>query len=199
MRVNGLPASARWPHATCAQCDGSRLHVAGRRNGAHCTVLSKNYSDFFLLSSGDAAAAERNCLFIAGNEEGGREGGERVESSHRQRRAEPRSDTLNSATAMRGSIEEERERTIVRPPLALPSSAVSRSLGDRSIDGRSDRRPRGDRALSASRLIGTACCGRGRRRRWRMLIRSGGQVSPSGETVAVSVAGAAAAAGVDLN
>ena len=119
---------------------------AGARNAAHCTVLSKIIQTSFPSS---ADAAERNCLFIAGNDNE-EEKREANASSHPavasvRPSVRPRNDTLNSATAMRGSIEGKREILSVRLvlPSSLPRPAVSRSLTDRPTDGRSDRRPRG--------------------------------------------------------
>ena len=66
-------------------CPMGRILPARGRPAQWCTVLSKNYSDFFLLSSGDAAGGRRPSETAysspATKREGGREGGERVESS----------------------------------------------------------------------------------------------------------------------
>ena len=104
-----------------------RSRPAGARNAAQCSVKIIQAS-FFSSSSG--AAAERNCLFIAGNdnEEGKREANA---SSHPPSAAgptdRPRYDTLNFEST-------ERENYCRSASLflsSLPRSAVSRSLTDR--------------------------------------------------------------------
>ena len=124
-------------------CPMGRILPARGRPAQWCTVLSKNYSDFFLPSSGDAAAGGgRAKLPIHRRQRRGREANASSDSSHPTAAS---GEQPNHAATLRTPPlqcedqlkKRERARLSARPS-PPPSSAISRSLSD----GRSDRRPR---------------------------------------------------------